>query len=487
MQKYLLAIDQGTSSTRAMIYTLSGQLIAVSQYDILQFYPKIGWVEHCPEEIWTKTLQAIKDVTEQIDKNKLIACGITNQRETTLIWDKQTGQCLYPAIVWQDRRTEDFCNSLDKVLIKKKTGLFPDPYFSASKLWWLLKNCPQAQKLASCYNLAFGTIDSFLIWRLTKGAVHATDITNASRTLMFNIFKQTWDHELLDLFEVNPTILPAVKACDDHFGTTDKALLGFSIPITGVAGDQQAALVGQRCIDDGMIKATYGTGAFLLMNTGNRPINSANLITTIAYKIKGQLTYGLEGSIYDAGTTIKWLRDELKLLTCAAESEELAKSIKSNEGVYLIPSFNGLGAPYWLTTSGAIILGLTRTSNRAHLARAALESICYQTRQVLECMQSDSNLEMKILRVDGGMTVNRWLLQFLASQCQLSVQRPKDIETTAQGAALLAAIGCGELTSIKALKQSWQVEHECLPETNYEQIELNFKGWLKAISSLIAQ
>ncbi|WP_131783423.1 glycerol kinase GlpK [Legionella gresilensis] len=485
MEKYLLAIDQGTSSTRAMIYTPFGQLIAVSQYALTQFYPEKGWVEHCPEEIWTKTVKAIKDVTAQIDTKRLLACGITNQRETTLVWNKQTGECLYPAIVWQDRRTEAFCSPLDRTYIKERTGLFPDPYFSASKLNWLLKNCSQARTLAARNQLAFGTIDTFLLWRLTHGKVHATDVTNASRTLLFNIFKQDWDEDLLNLFEVNANLLPDVKPCDAYFGVIDKELFGFSVPITGIAGDQQAALIGQRCLEDGMVKATYGTGAFLLMNTGLQPIHSTNLITTVAYKIKDQLAYGLEGSLYHAGTIIKWLRDEMKLLSSATESELLASSLKDNEGVYLVPSFTGLGAPYWLSSAGALVVGLTRTSSRAHFARAALESVCYQTRQVLQCMEDDSKIKTAILRVDGGMTINRWLLQFLATQCQLTVQRPKDIETTAQGAALIAALGCGELGSIAEIKQSWQCEDEYLPEDHYQQIERNFKGWLKAINMLV--
>ncbi|STX51537.1 glycerol kinase [Legionella busanensis] len=485
MEKYLLAIDQGTSSTRAMIYTPYGQLVAVSQYDLTQFYPEKGWVEHCPEEIWTKTVKVVKDVTAKIDITKLLACGITNQRETTVVWNKQTGKCLYPAIVWQDRRTEAFCSTLDRAYIKARTGLFPDPYFSASKLNWLLKNLPQAHALAAKNQLAFGTIDTFLLWRLTQGKVHATDVTNASRTLLFNIFKQAWDEDLLNLFEIKANVLPEVKSCDAYFGAIDKALFGFSVPITGIAGDQQAALIGQRCFEDGMVKATYGTGAFLLMNTGFQPIHSSNLITTIAYKIQDQLAYGLEGSLYHAGTIIKWLRDEMKLISSATESEPLASSLQDNEGVYLVPSFTGLGAPYWLSSAGALVVGLTRTSNRAHFARAALESVCYQTKQILQCMEDDSKIKIGVLRVDGGMTVNQWLLQFLASQCQLTVQRPKDIETTAQGAALIATLGCGELTSIAEIKQSWQQEGEYLPENHYKQIERNFTGWLKAVNMLV--
>lgn len=485
MPNTLLAIDQGTSSTRAMIYTTCGKLIALSQYELTQFYPKPGWVEHCPEEIWNKTLKAIKDVVGQVDPSKLRACGITNQRETTLIWDKQTGECLYPAIVWQDRRTENFCASLDQASIKKKTGLFPAPYFSASKLHWLLQHCSKAQELARKNQLAFGTIDSFLIWRLTNGQAHVTDITNASRTMLFNIFTQSWDEELLNLFQIRPSLLPCVKACDAYYGAIDKKYVGLTIPITGVAGDQQAALIGQSCFDKGMIKATYGTGAFLLMNTGETPISSEHLLTTVAYKIKDQLAFGLEGSVYQAGTIIKWLRDEMKLLSSAAESEELAASLKNNEGVYLVPSFTGLGAPYWLTTPGAMVIGLTRTSNRAHFARAALESIAYQTQEILQCMKKDSDIPISTLRVDGGMTVNHWFLQFLSSQCQLKVQKPATTEITALGAAYLAAIGSGEIDSLSVLKEYWQFEKEIQPCANKVQINRNFSGWITAVNKLV--
>lgn len=480
---YLLAIDQGTSSTRAMLYTPAGELVTSSQYSLTQFYPRPGWVEHDPEEIWLKTLKASQDVLGQVDPNKVMACGITNQRETSLIWDKQTGKCLSPAIVWQDRRTQEFCDCLaDRAeLIQRKTGLLPNAYFSASKLRWLLQNIPEARHLAAKNQLAFGTIDSFLIWRLTGNKAHLTDQSNASRTLLFNIFEQQWDEELLKLFEIPASVLPEVCASDAHFGDIDKRHLGLAIPITGVVGDQQAALIGQRCFKDGMIKATFGTGGFLLMNTGSKPvISNHRLLTTIAYRIKGQTIYGLEGSLYQAGTTVKWLRDEMKLIELPSDTEALAQSLNSNEGVYFVPSFTGLGAPHWINSPGAVIVGLARTSNRAHFARAALESVCYQTREILSCMREDSAMNLSLLRVDGGMAANQWFLQFLSSQCRLTVQRPYDIETTAQGAAMLAAIGCGLADSLDSLQESWVCEQEFLAKDN-ESIEMDFEGWMRAV------
>lgn len=481
---YLLAIDQGTSSTRAMLYSAKGELVTSSQYPLTQFYTKPGWVEHDPEEIWQKTLKAMQDVLAQIDPGRVIACGITNQRETTLVWDKESGKCLSFAIVWQDRRTQAYCESLSEQtsFIQSKTGLLPDPYFSASKLDWLMKNIPQARNLAAKNQLAFGTIDSFLLWRLTKGKVHATDQTNASRTLLFNIFNQQWDEDLLNLFQIPHSILPEVCPSDSHFGFIDNKYFGVAIPITGIVGDQQAALIGQRCIRAGMVKATFGTGGFLLMNTGNKPVLSKHkLLTTIAYCIKGETIYGLEGSLYQAGTTVKWLRDEMKIIEQAAETEALAKSLPSNEGVYLIPSFTGLGAPYWINTTGAAIVGLTRTTNRAHFARAALESVCYQTREILACMREDSDLDLAVLRADGGMAVNQWFLQFLSSQCGLRVQCPSDIETTAQGAAMLAALGCGLITTLDSLQETWICAHE-FQALNSKADEHDYSGWKRALN-----
>jgi len=486
---YLLAIDQGTSSTRAMLYSLQGQLICSSQYQLTQYYPKPGWVEHDPEEIWQKTLLAMQDIVAQVGLSQIIACGITNQRETTLLWDKQTGQCLSPAIVWQDRRTEDFCQTLAPYteMLRAKTGLLPDPYFSASKLHWLLTTLPQARRLAAEGRLAFGTVDSFLIWRLTAGKSHLTDITNASRTMLFNIIEQCWDPELLQLFDIPAAILPEVRASDAHFGVIAQELLGSAIPITGVAGDQQAALIGQGCFTSGMIKATYGTGGFLLLNTGETPVLSGhNLLTTIAYRIKDHTVYGLEGSLYHAGTTVKWLRDEMKIISAAGETEQLAEGLTSNAGVYLVPSFTGLGAPHWLSTHGAVIVGLARTSNRAHLARAALESVCYLTRDVLSCMREDSNLPLSVLRVDGGMATNQWFLQFLASQCAMIVQRPADIETTALGAAMLAALGCGAIDSIESLQQNWVVEKQFNAADDRVTADKDYQGWQQALAMVKA-
>ncbi|AHE67347.1 glycerol kinase GlpK [Legionella oakridgensis] len=486
---YFLAIDQGTSSTRAVLYSKDGQLIRISQHPLTQYYPNPGWVEHDPEEIWEKTTLAIAEVLKDIAPRQVLACGLTNQRETTLIWDKRTGQCLYPAIVWQDRRTQDYCLSLSdyKEMIQAKTGLLPDPYFSASKLQWLFNHIPEARQLAKEEKLAFGTVDSYLLWRLTGGKVHRTDVTNASRTLLYNIIEQRWDEQLLELFDIPSSILPEVQASDAHFGVIVEPLPGASIAITGVAGDQQAALIGQCCFAESMIKATFGTGGFLLLNTGNKPVFSKHhLLTTIAYRIRGQTVYGLEGSLYQAGTTVKWLRDDMKLIQAASDTESMANSLTSNEGVYLIPSFTGLGAPHWLNTTGAMIIGLARTSTAAHLARAALESVCYQTRDVLACMHDDSGLDFSILRVDGGMANNQWFLQFLSSLCGLSVQRPKDIETTALGAAILAAIGCEAVDSLASLQQSWTYQQQFIPSTDNKVIEAYYEGWLHALHMLKA-
>ncbi|MGC1181587.1 glycerol kinase GlpK [Legionella sp.] len=488
---YLLAIDQGTSSTRAMIYTLHGKLVAYSQYLLKQYYPKAGWVEHDPEELWQKTLIALREVVAKVPKEKIISCGLTNQRETTVIWHKKTGVCLAPAIVWQDRRTAEYCHAFvsESSMIQEKTGLLPDPYFSASKLKWLLENNPEAQQLAKQGDLAFGTIDSFLIWRLTQQHLHLTDITNASRTMLFNIKTAQWDSDLLNLFALPESVLPEVRACDSHFGLIDKRWLGMELPITGVAGDQQAALIGQGCFESGMVKGTYGTGGFLLLNTGAKAVLSHHkLLTTIAYKIKGKITYGLEGSIYHAGTTVRWLRDEMKLIATSGETESLAQSLDGNDGVYLVSAFTGLGAPHWLSTPGAIVTGLSLSTKRAHFARAALEGICYQTREIFACMREDSCLNLSLLRVDGGMAVNQWFLQFLADQCQLQVQKPKDIETTAKGAAILAALGSGVFNSLEELQTTtWGIEQKFQPTRTIEQVEADYCGWQQALRTLFCK
>ncbi|KTD68079.1 MULTISPECIES: glycerol kinase GlpK [Legionella] len=484
---YLLAIDQGTSSTRVMVYTVHGELVTSSQYPLTQYYPQTGWVEHDPEEIWEKTLAAMRDVLSRVPVEQIVTCGLTNQRETTVIWNKKTGACLAPAIVWQDRRTAEYCKTLvvNESMIQEKTGLVPDPYFSATKLKWLLENNSEAKELADKGDLAFGTIDSFLIWRLTKERLHLTDVTNASRTMLFNIKEEQWDLDLLDYFRIPESVLPKVCASDSHFGLIDKQWLGIELPITGVAGDQQAALIGQGCFNIGMVKATFGTGAFLLLNTGNKAVLSQHkLLTTIAYKIKGQTVYGLEGSIYHAGTTVKWLRDSMKLIAHTDETEVLAGSLNGNEGVYFVSSFTGLGAPHWLSVPGASMVGLSLSSNKAHFARAALEGVCYQTREVCLCMREDSQLDLSLLRVDGGMAVNRWFLQFLADQCQLQIQKPKDIETTAKGAAILAALGCGVYNSLDELHAIWDVEQTFNPQRSLEQVEMDYRGWKQALQKV---
>lgn len=483
---YLLAIDQGTSSTRAMLYSAQGQLVKKSQYPITQYYPDAGWVEQDAEEIWQKTLKAIENVVARVDIKQIAACGMTNQRETTVLWNKQTGQCLYPAIVWQDRRTEAFCQSLaeHQTDIQQKTGLFLDSYFSATKICWLLNHIPDAKQCAAEGKLAFGTIDSFLIWRLTGGRQHATDVTNASRTLLFNIHEHRWDASLLKLFEIPETILPQVKDCDAWFGEIDKSLLGCSIPITGVVGDQQAALIGQCCFSEGTMKATYGTGGFLLMNSGEKIIHSqSKLLSTIAYRLQNKTAYGLEGSIYQAGTTVKWLREQLKLFTHDSETEKLAESLASNDEVYFIPSFTGLGAPHWLSHKGAVITGLSPTSNQAHFARAALESVAYQTRDILTCIRKDYPKPLSLIRADGGMSANAWFLQFLASQCNLLIERPKDIEITAKGAAMTAGLGIGLYDSYECLGKIWHSD-ACFYPTRDKAMDDDYDGWKNALQLL---
>lgn len=485
---YILAIDQGTSSTRAMIYTVDGELITSSQYPITSNYPHPGWVEQDPEEIWQKTLKAMQDVVSQVNSQDILTCGITNQRETTLVWNKKTGECLAPAIVWQDRRTEAYCQLLsDRAqVIEDKTGLRLDPYFSATKLNWLLENNAQAKCLAAQGDLAFGTVDSFLIWRLSNGLSHCTDTSNASRTMLFNIKTKVWDKELLDLFAIPFSVLPQVLDSDAQFAVIDKKWLGFDLPITGVAGDQQAALIGQGCFQDGMVKATFGTGGFIVLNTGDNLVKSKHkLLTSIAYTIKERTVYCLEGSIYHAGTAIKWLRDEMQLISNSAQTESLAKSLESNEGVYLVSSFSGLGAPHWLSSTGAAMFGLTQSTNKAHFARAALEAVCYQTRDILTCMREDSHSPLSLMRVDGGMAANAWFLQFLADQCQLTIEKPRDIETTARGAAVLAAIGYGLFDSLAALQAVWQLDKAYQPQRALQVVESDYQGWMKALTKVI--
>lgn len=491
-KKFILSIDQGTTSTRALIYSQQAQPIAQHQIEFKQYFPEPAWVEHDAEEIWQSVLECCRTAIQKANINieNLAAIGISNQRETTIIWDRKTGAPIYTAIVWQDRRTADFCKQLSAQkntaqMITDKTGLLIDPYFSATKIVWLLDNIPNARKRADQGELAFGTIDSFLLWRLTNGKVHATDITNAARTLLFNIHTQTWDEKLLNLFNIPKSLLPQVLDNNAHFGDTDKTLFGKSIPITGMAGDQQAAAIGQACLQAGMIKSTYGTGCFVLLNTGSKIVTSKNrLITTIAYKINRQINYALEGSIFVAGAAIKWLRDQLHLIKNASESESLASSVSDTCGVYLVPAFTGLGAPYWDPNARGAIFGLTRDTQIAHIVRAALEAVGYQTRDLLIALQNDYGNAITTLRVDGGMCVNNWLLQFLADILNITVERPAIIETSSLGAAYLAGLGAGifqSLDEISMLSQSDKIYTSQMDNNIREDL---YTGWLTAVSKV---
>ncbi|OGT47373.1 MAG: glycerol kinase [Gammaproteobacteria bacterium RIFCSPHIGHO2_12_FULL_41_15] len=489
MTKYILAIDQGTTSSRAMLLNQRGTPLQQAQQEFTQHYPGDGEVEHDPEEIWRVTYACCKAVIEKmaIDAKQIATIGITNQRETTLIWDRKTGKPIHNAIVWQDRRTANMCDALRKEpmaqQINAKTGLLLDPYLSATKIKWLLENIPQAEKQAKTGELAFGTIDTFLLWKLTNGKVHATDASNASRTMIFNIHTQKWDNDLLNFFDIPQNLLPSVFDNCHHYGVTDKSLFGVEIPITAMIGDQQGALVGQACFHSGMIKSTYGTGCFLLLNTGDKIIQSrSNLISTVAYRIKGKVTYGLEGSIFNAGTTIKWLRDNLHLIRQASEAERLAQQVKNTNGVYFVPAFTGLGAPYWDPGARGAILGLARDTESAHIVRAALEAVCYQTLDLLQAMQNDGIDPIKLFRVDGGMAVNNWLLQFLANMLEHTVQRPKYVETTAMGAAYLAGLGAGLFSSLKEIEAFWQAEQEFHPKIGADLRHSLYSSWKQAVN-----
>jgi glycerol kinase len=456
----LLAIDQGTTSTRAMAFGLDGAPLATAQQEFAQHYPRDGWVEHDPEEIWTKTLAVTRAVLKQVDAPPA-AIGITNQRETAVLWDRKTGTPVYNAIVWQDRRGAEHCRRLiaaghDKS-IRAKTGLVVDSYFSATKIAWLLTNVRGARERATRGELAFGTIDTFLLWRLTGGKVHATDATNASRTMLFDIARQEWSDELLALFEVPRAMLPEVRDSAGAFGTADAALLGAALPITGIAGDQQAATFGQACFKPGAVKSTYGTGAFIVMNAGARvPAPAQGLLGTVAWRLGGKATYAVEGAIFNAGTAVKWLRDELKLIAAADESETLAKNLPGNRGVYFVPAFTGLGAPHWDPDARGAIFGLARDTGRAEIVRAALESACYQTRDLVDAMRGSDAGGERLLRVDGGMVRNDWMLQFLADILGAPVERPRVPETTALGAAFLAGLGAGLYRSLDEIAAAWQ-------------------------------
>ena len=488
--EHVLAIDQGTTSSRAMIFDKDGRPLATSQREFEQHYPQSGWVEHDAEVIWTDTLAVSKEAIAKagMDATSINAIGITNQRETVVLWDRATGKPVHRTIVWQDRRTADFCQKLKadghEPLVQERTGLLLDPYFSSTKLAWLLDNVAGAREQAAAGKLAFGTIDSFLLWRLTGGSVHATDATNASRTMLFDINKQDWDDDLLALLEIPRAILPEVKDCSTLFGTTPADLFGSPLPITGIAGDQQAATVGQACFKPGMLKSTYGTGCFALLNTGDQPVMSTNrLLTTTAYRLNGKPTYAIEGSIFVAGAAVQWLRDGLKLVEHAGDTEAIARRTADTGGVYLVPAFVGLGAPYWDPDARGALIGLTRDSGADQVVRATLESVAYQTRDLMNAMAGDIQGDggPTAVRVDGGMVANDWICQFLADILDLPVERPEIIETTALGAAYLAGLETGLYPSTAAIGEAWQRDRRFEPKMSEAERGKLYAGWEDAV------
>jgi len=481
----LLAIDQGTTSTRAILFDQRGQRLAVAQRELPQHFPQSGWVEHDASRIWDDTVACVRDVLGKtgLAAREIAGVGITNQRETTVIWDRATGEPIHRAIVWQDRRTSDFClqHQGRNEWLAARTGLRLDPYFSATKIGWLLDNVDGARVRAERGELAFGTIDSWLLWKLTGGKSHATDATNASRTALFNLTTQDWDEELLAFFDVPRALLPRVLDCAADFGHTDPQLFGGPICIGGIAGDQQAATIGQACFAPGMAKSTYGTGCFVVLNTGAELKLSRNrLLSTVAYRFGGKPTFALEGSIFIAGAAVQWLRDGLHLISTAGETEQLAASVQDNQGVYLVPAFTGLGAPYWDPEARGALLGLTRDTGIAQIARATLEAVAYQTRDLMRAMEQDAVTPTE-LRVDGGMVANNWLAQNLADMLQLPVVRPQTIETTALGAALLAGLQAGVYDSLDAIARLWQAERRFNPQMPQMRADALYAGWEDAV------
>ena len=493
-KKYILAIDQGTTSTRAIIFDQKLQPLATAQEEFAQHFPQSGWVEHDPEDLWLTTVAMCQQTCERenVDPVDIAAIGITNQRETTIVWNRHTGCAIYNAIVWQDRRTADYCRSLKEAghepEVTRKTGLLIDPYFSATKLNWILENVDGARAAADAGDLLFGTVDSYLIWRLTDGASHVTDATNAARTMMYNISEGCWDDELLALFDIPKKMLPQVRDSSGDFGVTRPDLFsGFKIPILGVAGDQQAATVGQACFEPGMVKSTYGTGCFALMNTGNKLVFSNNkLLTTIAYQINGEPVYALEGSIFVAGAVVQWLRDGLKMIQHASETKALAEAASDTEQVYFVPAFTGLGAPYWNADCRGAIFGLTRNTGPAEIAKAALESVAFQTRDLIEAMREDWGGSGKaVLRIDGGMVANDWAMQALADQLGAPVDRPTITETTASGAAYLAGLAVGLCPKPANFAKQWVLEKRFEPSHSSEHTDALYAGWQRAVTRLL--
>ncbi len=484
----LLAIDQGTTSSRAIVFDARGNALRTAQREFEQIYPEGGWVEHDPAEIWSTTLAVCREAIAG-DAGRIAAIGITNQRETTLVWDRHSGEPVYNAIVWQDRRTAQTCAALRARNVeddlRQRTGLLLDPYFSATKIGWILDHVEGARQRAERGELLFGTVDSYLVWKLTGGASHLTDATNASRTSLFNIHQQCWDETLLSLFQVPSSMLPEVRDSADDFGITEAAWFGRPIPIRGVAGDQQAALVGQACFSPGMMKSTYGTGCFAVFNTGDDAVESVNkLLTTVGYRLEGRTTYALEGSIFVAGAAIQWLRDGIGVIENSAQSEALAASLADSHGVYLVPAFTGLGAPHWDPLARAAVFGMTRDTGPAHLARAALESVCYQTYDLLTAMIADGTSAPSALRVDGGMVANNWLLQCLADITGVPVERPVNIETTALGAARLAGLASGVYDSLDAMSSAWQLDRRAEPGLDPALRKQRIRSWTAAVDAV---
>ena len=492
MSQFILALDQGTTSSRAIVFDHLGNIKSIAQKEFTQIFPQPGWVEHDAIEIWSTQLGVAAEavIMANLSVKDIAAIGITNQRETTVLWDRTTGQPLHNAIVWQDRRTAAYCDQLKQEgwakKIQQKTGLIIDAYFSATKLKWMLDHVPGAREKAAKGEVCFGTIDSWLIWKLTNGKVHATDVSNASRTMLYNIHSLAWDEELLQLMNIPASILPEVKSSSEVYGFTQQILTSHSIPIAGIAGDQQAALFGQMCTRSGMVKNTYGTGCFMLMNTGTQPVPSTNnLLTTIAWQINGETQYALEGSVFIAGAVVQWLRDGLKIIRSSSEVEALATKVTNNDGVYLVPAFAGLGAPHWNQHARGTVFGVTRGTTDAHIARAALESIAYQTMDVLKAMEADAGIAIRELRVDGGATANNLLMQFQSDMLNTKVVRPAITETTALGAAYLAGLAVGYWKSIEEISMQWQMEKTFHPELSDDQRNHYTKGWNRAISATI--
>ncbi len=492
MAQYIISLDQGTSSSRAIVFDHKGEIKAVAQKEFRHIFPKAGWVEHDPHEIWSSQASVIAGAMASIGINGLdiAAIGITNQRETTIVWDKETGEPVYHAIVWQDRRTSAYCDSLKAEgktdFIREKTGLIIDAYFSATKIKWILDNVEGAREKAESGRLIFGTVDTWLIWRLTRGEVHVTDVTNASRTMLFNIHELVWDDALLELFDIPRSMMPEVKSSSEVYGHTKTTMFAHKVPIAGIAGDQQAALFGQMCTEPGMVKNTYGTGCFLLMNSGDKPVFSRNnLLATIAWKIGEQVTYALEGSIFVGGAIVQWLRDGLGIIRSSGDIEALATRVADNGGVYFVPALTGLGAPYWNQYARGAIFGISRGTTAAHIARAALEGIAFQTMDVVKAMQKDAGIELKELRVDGGAAANNLLMQFQADILDSDVIRPKVIETTALGAAYLAGLAVGFWKDLEEIKQQWKVDKHFEPTCDKKVIEELKGGWRDAVDRVI--